>query len=97
MRIRRKERRMTLTEFENMHFKDESNTEQPVYVFQDEDVFNYSFWGTMRKKCELLFTIASDLKVSAYMKREFADAEVVRWGVIDGQLVVVIKVFEDIF
>ena len=88
---------MTLTEFENMHFKDASNTEQPVYVFQDEEVFDYQFWGTMRKECELLFTIASDLKISAYMQRKFAEADVVRWGVVDGQLVVVIKVYEDIF
>ncbi len=88
---------MTLTEYESMHFKDASNTEQPVYVFQTEEIFDYSYWGTMRKECELIFTLASDWKVSAYLQRKFADAEVVRWGVVDGQLCVVVKVYEDIF
>ena len=44
-----------------------------------------------------LFTLASDWKVSAYLQRKFADAEVVRWGVVEGQLCVVVKVYEDIF
>ena len=88
---------MTLTEFESMHFKDASNAEQPVYVFETEDIFNHQFWGTMRKDCELLFTLASDMKVSAYIKEKYAEADVTRWGVVDGQLCVVIKPLEDIF
>ena len=88
---------MTLTEFENMHFKDESGMEAPVYVFQTDEIFDYSSWYAMRKECELLCTLASDFKVSAYMKEQYAEAEVKRWGVVGGQLCVVVKLWEDIF
>jgi hypothetical protein len=45
----------------------------------------------MKKHAELLFTIASDFVCSYYLKPEFANAEVKNWGVIDGQLCVVIN------
>lgn len=81
---------MTLLEFTNMHLTDGSGTEQPVYVFMSTEIFDYSYWSEMKKHAELLFTIASDFVCSYYLKPEFANAEVKNWGVIDGQLCVVI-------
>lgn len=86
---------MTLTEFENMRIKGVGDEEQPVYVFDTDEIFEYRYWEDMRRNCELICALASDYKTSTYLISKYAQAEVFIWGLIDERLCVVIETEND--
>jgi hypothetical protein len=82
---------MTLTEFDNMRMSAGVSKKEPIYVFEDDEIFDSSSWSQVRKYNELICTIASDFKAYTYLIPSIANAKVICFGEIDGHMCVVIE------